>query len=348
MNRADAVELAAGGAIGLIGLGPFAATARRLLTGAGPLPALALAGLGAVVSLVLVVAAVLLVRSDVDARHALRVAGWAAFGTVVLGLVLLLMTLADVAVPTYAAASLLAVSAFAHVLIGVRDVQRIRATALARQREKLSVVNRLVRHNLRHEAQLLFDAASRLRGADDPDDRDALAADVDAVGERLSEVNDVLDRTRSLFDEREDAPTTVDLATVVADVVAACRAAHPEADVSVSVPDGLAVAAGRQLRHAVAELVENAIVHSAGPASVDVAAEVRGDRVALRIADDGPGIPEEERAVVEREVEITQLTHGQGLGLWFVRWVLDAYDGRVRIDTGDHGTAITLELPQGG
>ncbi|MEF8778853.1 MAG: hypothetical protein V5A36_08070 [Natronomonas sp.] len=38
------------------------------------------------------------------------------------------------------------------------------------------------------------------------------------------------------------------------------------------------------------------------------------------------------------------MTHAQGLGLWFVRWAMDAYNGGFDLETGDSGTAIALEF----
>lgn len=56
-------------------------------------------------------------------------------------------------------------------------------------------------------------------------------------------------------------------------------------------------------------------------AVVDRVAE-RDDRVQLAIRDNGPGIPEEEAAVLEGEQEIQPLYHGNGMGLWFVYYVM--------------------------
>jgi signal transduction histidine kinase len=129
-------------------------------------------------------------------------------------------------------------------------------------------------------------------------------------------------------------------------VVAEYREAHPEATIEVDVPAGCDVASGDELRTAVSELVENALVHADGVAHVEVTAVERGDSVTLRVVDDGPGIPEPDRSVVSREVDIDQLTHSQGLGLWFVRWVMDACDGQLRLESTDGGTTVALELPR--
>jgi len=67
-------------------------------------------------------------------------------------------------------------------------------------------------------------------------------------------------------------------------------------------------------------LIENGIEHNTGPnPSVRVAVELDGDRVQIRIADNGSGIDDYERSILERGTE-TPLEHGSGLGLWLAKW----------------------------
>jgi len=331
--------------IGLFGLGLLVPNLARLADFGGDPAQLVLAGLGSLVSLVLVAAAVLLVRAEFDPTHAVRVAGWATLGTVVLGAVLWLIVLSGVPLSPSAAATLLSVSTFAHVLIGVRDVQRIRAEEVARQGEKLAVLNRVTRHNLRHETQQLVWVRTRLEdGIEDADEHATPADDLDAVVENLERMNEVLNRSRALFRGNVGAAEPVDLGAAVEAVVAEQRERHPEATITVDVPAGCAVVGGDHLRYAIAELVENALVHAGEAPRVAIGATADGDAVTLRITDDGPGIPEPDRSVITRETDITQLTHSQGLGLWFVRWVADACDADFRLDSGADGTTVSLRL----
>jgi len=330
--------------VSALGIALAVPTMGRLLLGSDTLAGLALAGLGTVLALVLIAAGLLLVRAEFAPAYTLRIAGWALLGTVVLGLVLVLIGLSGVALPVHAGATLLSVSAFAHVLIGVRDVQRIRAEDVARQREKLAVLNRLARHNLRHEAQLLVFAAERLPDATDRETRESVAADVETVASDLTEMNEALGRSQDLISS-DGGPTVVDLTELVEEAVADVSEAHPTASVEVSVPADCRVIAGEQLQRAVTELIENAVVHAGDAPDVRVQAETTRGRVTLRVVDDGPGIPEEERAVVTREADIDQLAHSQGLGLWFVRWVMDAYDGEFGIESTGEGTEVSIGLP---
>ena len=68
--------------------------------------------------------------------------------------------------------------------------------------------------------------------------------------------------------------------------------------------------------------------------------------VEIRVADEGPGIPEMERAVLLRGAE-TPLEHMEGLGLWFVNWTVSASGGTVEVVGNDpQGTVVVVSLPR--
>jgi signal transduction histidine kinase len=73
----------------------------------------------------------------------------------------------------------------------------------------------------------------------------------------------------------------------------------------------------------------------------------RGDRAVLRVVDDGPGMPEEQKAVVFRRFVSGPAGHGSGLGLAIVHRLVTTDGGTVTItDARDGGTAVTVELPR--
>lgn len=230
--------VASAGLVSLIGVLLFVPNALWLVSGSGSIPGTVLAAVGTLLSTVLVLGRYLLLRDETTATHVPRVAGWAVLGTVLLGLIVVLIDLTGVGIPLFAGATLLSVSTFAHVIIDVRDVQRIRAEELAQQREKLAVLNRLVRHNLRHEAQYLLGAKSMLTSADAPDERETISADVGEVAEQLTEMHDTLERTQQIIRRGSRSNSEVDLGEAAARVVSEYRQAHPEATITVDVPGG--------------------------------------------------------------------------------------------------------------
>ncbi|MFB6132899.1 MAG: sensor histidine kinase [Halanaeroarchaeum sp.] len=122
---------------------------------------------------------------------------------------------------------------------------------------------------------------------------------------------------------------------------------YHRADISLSVSTGETIDCKESTRTAIAELLDNAVEHNDRPhPSVDVGMDVTDDSVAVMVADDGPGIPEHERAVL-REGEETPLVHGSGLGLWLVYWIVTMNGGRLEIEDNEpRGTVVRLVLPR--
>lgn len=188
-------------------------------------------------------------------------AGWVVLGTVVLGLIVS----PGPARRLHPAATLLSVSTFAHVLIGVRDVHRIRETDLPPARE-VRGPDRLVRHDLRQGSQLLLFAAECLERDDVPDDDVA-----EGLARDLTAMNDTLARSRELF--RGAAPiTTIDRRELLVDVVDDSRDGYPDASIELGLPGPCQVRSGDQLRIAVGERRENALKHGAAATQLTVAA----------------------------------------------------------------------------
>jgi signal transduction histidine kinase len=103
------------------------------------------------------------------------------------------------------------------------------------------------------------------------------------------------------------------------------------------------------LRRMMRNVGENAARHAAS--RVDIALAERGDEAVLTIDDDGPGIPESERArVLQRFVRLDEARSrdegGSGLGLSIVDEVVRAHGGSVTIERSPLGGArIRITLP---
>src|SRR5207253_10587475 len=87
-----------------------------------------------------------------------------------------------------------------------------------------------------------------------------------------------------------------------------------------------------------------------GPA-VMVSAGVDGDRVVLTVADNGPGIPEGDRAhVIERFVRLEQSRSlpGSGLGLSLASAVVRMHRGELKLEDNDPGLKTVISMPRSG
>jgi PAS domain S-box-containing protein len=221
----------------------------------------------------------------------------------------------------------------------VRDV-----TERKRREQRLSVLNRVLRHNLRNEMTVVSGAATVLE-----EELDGTAARragmIRESAERMADLGDEARRVQSLLGRDGHDPSPVEVVDVVEACCAGLRATHPDATVDVDASGELWALAGDGLDAVVENLVENAIEYHPGAPEVVVSVEPTGpDHVTIRVVDDGPGIPESEVEVLEADVE-TALRHGTGLGLWVVTWLVDAYDGEFSFDESPSGgTAVTVRL----
>ncbi|MFC7251149.1 PAS domain S-box protein [Halomicroarcula sp. GCM10025324] len=216
-----------------------------------------------------------------------------------------------------------------------------------RDRERrLEVLNRVLRHNLRNDLTVVLGLADELSSRID----DGRLLDLlDRLQRKASEVAELSDRARQIEQSarREEAGRhPVDVPAVVEDIVDATRPGS-DGEMVTAIPDTSAEAADGRFRRILDELLDNAITHAGESPTVKVDVTVDDETVSVTVADDGPGLPEHELAVVTGQEPITQLSHGSGLGLWLVIWVTESYGGTVTFDDSDAGGAeITMTVPR--
>jgi signal transduction histidine kinase len=138
---------------------------------------------------------------------------------------------------------------------------------------------------------------------------------------------------------------SVDVAPIVAEVVAAARAAvgHDAPDITFS-EESIAVPADPDmLRASLLNLVLNAC--QAGATRVDVRASAGDDLCRIEVVDNGTGIPEDVRLHMF-EAFYTTKKSGTGLGLPIVKRLMTLQGGTVDVDSREGtGTVAALTLP---
>lgn len=229
--------------------------------------------------------------------------------------------------------------------IVLRDV-----TARTTRQQRLDVLNRVLRHNLRNDMTLVLGHAQRLReNVADPDLAES-ADDIVRVGEELTSLSEdirEIDRLMEVPGTAQGEIRFLPLAESVLRAAVADSAATYECDV----PDGVVVEGSEELLELVlTNLVENGIEHNDREAPrVEVHATYESARqypLVVSCLDDGPGIPPMERQAIERGTE-TPLQHGSGLGLWAVRWAVTRLGGELDVERREpRGTAVTIRLPR--
>jgi signal transduction histidine kinase len=153
------------------------------------------------------------------------------------------------------------------------------------------------------------------------------------------------------------ATTEVDASAIAHDVAELYEPVADETgiDLVVEAPEPILIKASRELlSQALANLVDNAIKHGA-PAEgetrrlrIAISAEREGAALVLRVADNGPGVPAEDRErVLQRFVRLekSRSQPGSGLGLSLVAAVARLHHGTIELGDGNPGLVVTMRLP---
>ena len=186
--------------------------------------------------------------------------------------------------------------------------------------------------------------------------RTGLTRIVDSGEYLLRFIQDLLDLERmeagAFVLEREVVSCTALVSEVVATVAlhAAERTIRVEQDPIGEDPRCLADP--RRLRQVFHNLLSNAVKFSPDGATVRVSLHTADGRVRVRIADRGPGIPEDQReAIFDRYHQVkgqgvdARGFAGAGLGLFIVRKILELHEGRVWVECPpDGGSDFFVEL----
>jgi len=203
------------------------------------------------------------------------------------------------------------------------------------QREqRLEVFNRLLRHNLRNRLDVIRSHTEELADRTDGDDAEAILAATD----RLASISTRARRIDRLMARNPD-PTTVDLTSVVSDLLSQIPA--DDVTVNTEFPSTATLRTDAEiLRTTLTSPLENAVGYAESNVTVSIAPTAEGYRIA--ITDDGPGIPATELESLAAGTE-TSLQHGRGLGLWQLKWGIDALGGTLSFETDD-GTTVNISL----
>ncbi|WP_418280768.1 histidine kinase N-terminal 7TM domain-containing protein [Halorubrum sp. DTA98] len=217
-------------------------------------------------------------------------------------------------------------------------------TGRRRYEQRLQVLNRVLRHDLKNDVNVISGYADLLRDHVDETGRTHLDV-IDRKTRTLTRLSDQareIDRALHSGEELND----IDLAELVPGLCDSLATSFPETTVTVSTPTDAVVRVDALIESAIRNVLENAVSHNdrESPA-VDVVVDADGTGYRVVVRDDGPGVPDRERQVFSEGRE-TPLEHASGLGLWLVHWIVTESGGELEIGSReDRGTAVEIWLP---
>jgi len=210
-----------------------------------------------------------------------------------------------------------------------------------RQQQRLKVLNRVLRHNIRTETNLIHGYAENLASETDANELGKIKRHALRIEELGQKSRDVI----KIFDKKHEQAEQVSLDDTLSHCIESIRRDFPQMTIEYH-PADTEVRVDNILEPVLSNAVENAAQHNdTDDPHAWVETEVIDGRVRITVADDGPGIDEPELQVLEGGTE-TSLEHASALGLWLITWGTEIANGTVRFSERDPtGTVVTIEVP---
>ncbi len=223
-----------------------------------------------------------------------------------------------------------------------------RTQATLREKERLASLGELsarVAHELRNPLGIIKASAEILGDpAKPPDVRREVT---DYIVEEADRMNAAITNFLVFARPKTSHRTPTDVAAVLERLALEWQAQHdgggPALAVTVAADLPAVLVDPHQMHQVLLNLLLNARDALGGRGTITLAAASAGDRVAIRVADDGPGFAPD---VLARAFEpfVTTKPYGTGLGLTNVHQMVEANDGTVTIANGAGGGAIVTVL----
>ncbi|MGC6486648.1 MAG: response regulator [Planctomycetota bacterium] len=235
---------------------------------------------------------------------------------------------------------------------GLRHVQLLRERDEARQRE-LQLLKNLAEIGesasvLSHEIKTPITGLRHALGA--VGDKLGVETGVllDEFAGNLARIERLLSETLSFAKPLTPQLEVVALADVVADAIAESRAYPPFAQMSVevSLDPAQQVRVDRQMFSEVfGNLLRNAADACGGAGRIEVGARRLPAGLLIDVVDDGPGVPVDRRGDIFKPFHSSK-SQGTGIGLAFVRKVVEAHGGSVEVVGQERGACFRVTVQE--
>ncbi|MFD1586530.1 PAS domain-containing protein [Halorientalis brevis] len=236
----------------------------------------------------------------------------------------------------------------------VTDVtdRKTRERRLQEQNERLEVLNRIVRHDIRNDMQLVVSLSELLAARTDDetltDYADQILDHADHVVELTQIARDLMETILQDGTNREPTLLARTLETQLDDLQSAYD--HVLVETTTPIPR-TAVYADEMLNSVFRNLLKNAVQHNdSDRPEIEVSVTESDSTVTVHVADNGPGIPAGQTESIFGKGTKGLDSDGTGIGLYLVNSLVESYGGEVWIDANDRDGAtfnVRLETVDG-
>ncbi|WP_435159991.1 histidine kinase N-terminal 7TM domain-containing protein [Halorubrum sp. SY-15] len=217
-----------------------------------------------------------------------------------------------------------------------------------RQRDNLETLNQVLRHDIRNDLQLITAYTDFL---DDECETADSQRYVDTISESADHAVELTQTARELSAVMLSTGVEeqrVALRTMLINEVTDVRASYPDAtfEFGTEIPS-ITLTATEMISSVFRNLLKNAVQHNdKDAAEVTVSATDREGAVTVTVADNGPGVPDDQKETIFGKGERGLDSSGSGIGLHLVNTLVDVHDGDVWVEDNDPvGARFVVELP---
>ncbi|MFC7072488.1 PAS domain S-box protein [Halovenus rubra] len=229
-----------------------------------------------------------------------------------------------------------------------RDVTEIKEyeRRLETQRDNLGILNQVVRHDIRNQLQLVLTYTEVLQTELGDGTDEYITQVLEAARDAINITRTARDVTEVML-QPDIEQQSVPLRFTLENEIDAVRSNNQHALIKIkgAIPS-VKVLADDMLESVFRNLLSNAIQHNDKEVpEITVSASQKEETVVVRIADNGPGIPDEQKDDIFQQGEMGIDSDGTGLGLYLVDTLVDRYDGKIEVaDNEPEGAVFVLEL----
>jgi len=218
------------------------------------------------------------------------------------------------------------------------------ATDYMRLMQKMTDV---IAHDIRNPLNNILLSTAQFKLEQLPDKEDT-AFYVDIIERNCDRIHTLLAEIAGVIHQQGLTPDTFDITEMIKELMEeqAERLSLKQVVCETAINEVIICRFDREkMKSALAGLVDNALDAMSSGGTLQIEASEKGEEISILVGDSGEGISPEILPHIFAPFFTTRQRH-RGLGLSWVKNVMDAHQGRVAVETGKTGSRFTLHFPQ--
>ncbi len=220
---------------------------------------------------------------------------------------------------------------------------------LEEQRDNLETLNQVLRHDVRNDLQLVTAYADLLADKCENEDEKEYITKISTSADHAVELTETAREIADVMLSATSKGQQINLRKTLEKEVSDAQSSYSDAAITYESPiPSVTIHANDMVSSVFRNLLKNAIQHNDKPITeVTVSATEQDETVTIRIADNGPGVSDDQKEAIFGKGERNLESAGTGIGLYLVDSLVTNYNGKVWVEDNDpEGSVFIVELPK--